>query len=49
MDWWYDSRDRVLALQAQSPEFKPQATKKKKKQRRVVVLQIMPSELDPGF
>jgi hypothetical protein len=31
MDWRYDSRGRAPALQAQSPDFKPQSHKKKKK------------------
>jgi hypothetical protein len=31
MEWRYGSSGRVPVLQAQSPEFKPQSHKKKKK------------------
>jgi hypothetical protein len=41
MDWRYSSSSRAPALQVQSPEFKPQPHKKKKK---VSVLRSLPVE-----
>jgi hypothetical protein len=36
MDWRCDSRGRASALQAWSPEFKPQSRKKKKKKKKIL-------------
>jgi hypothetical protein len=36
MDWWCGSSSRALALQVQSPEFKPSLIKKKKKVPKII-------------
>jgi hypothetical protein len=59
MDWKCDSSIRVPALQAQSPEFKPQSQKKEerksevkteKKQKRIVARWVVDDrDLGPAF
>jgi hypothetical protein len=40
MDWRCGSSDRIPALQAQSPEFKPQSHQKKRKKRKETTLRV---------
>jgi hypothetical protein len=42
MDWRCGSSSRVLSLQVQSPEFKPQSCRKKKKLKNTEEMSLYP-------